>query len=61
MIEMNEKSVNFRKFIEGGRKNLRIVLKRVGREKVVKNLYVNFNEKLIVVEKRLKRREVIKE
>lgn len=61
MIEMNEKSVNFRKFIEGGRKNLRIVLKRVGRKKVVKNLYVNFNEKLIVVEKRLKRREVIKE
>lgn len=60
MIEMNEKSVNFRKFIEGGRKNLRIVLKRVGRKKVVKNLYVNFNEKLIVVEKRLKRREVIK-
>lgn len=61
MIEKNEKSVNFIKFIEGGRKKLRIFLKRVGRKRVVKNVFGNFSEKLVVVEKRLKRREVIKE
>lgn len=61
MIEKNEKSVNFIKFIEGGRKELGIFLKRVGRNRVVKNVFGNFSEKLVVVEKRLKRREVIKE
>lgn len=61
MIEKNEKSVNFIKFIEGGRKKLGIFLKRVGRKRVVKIVFGNFSEKLVVVEKRLKRREVIKE
>lgn len=61
MIEKNEKSVNFIKFIEGGRKKLRIFLKRVGRKRVVKNVFGNFSEKLVVIEKRLKKREVIKE
>lgn len=61
MIEKNEKSENFIKFIEGERKKIRIFLKRVGRKRKVKNVFGNLGEKLVVVEKRLKRREVIKE
>lgn len=61
MTEKNEKSVNSEKSIDGGRKNLRTSLKRVGRKKTVKNASGNSSEKSTVPEKRSKGREAIKE